>query len=336
MWIYRRRPERLCFYQKQEKETEAEALIWCRRPADGLRPADLWWSGWCWRPKSWWTALWLRSSPAGRSWALLFLHRRETDALARTESLTRTRLQQEGKRDEKGFLCRSSPQIDTETKDAEEIHFHDCSLIKKHKSLYLCSCMLFVNVNTSGCCSLHWCISTHTWDRGWTDVLSYLHFFTFILFSFVFLLLFVLEMKLWVKSKQMFFCCSLIWTACFVWLTLYITYNIWSHNNLSLCEWIQSLPGSSDDLVHVTVKELNVCRCVCTLTWVDAAAGVICVEIWSAWITNTLDELLPEIIQEGFKFQMSNKVSTVYDMKSFYWSFFINDHIYMFVLKIKD
>lgn len=195
MWIYRRLPERLCFYQKQEKETEAEALIRCRRPADGLRPADLWWSGWCWRPKSWWTALWLRSSPAGRSWALLFLHRRETDALARTESLTPTRLQQEGKRDEKGFLCRSSPQMlsYTETKDTEEIHFHDCSLINKHNSLYLCSCMLFVNVNTSVCCSLHWCISTHTWDRGWTDVLSYLHFSSFLLlFSFL-----------------LFFCCCL-------------------------------------------------------------------------------------------------------------------------------
>lgn len=183
MWIYRRLPERLCFYQKQEKETEAEALIRCRRPADGLRPADLWWSGWCWRPKSWWTALWLRSSPAGRSWALLFLHRRETDALARTESLTPTRLQQEGKRDEKGFLCRSSPQIDTETKDTEEIHFHDCSLINKHNSLYLCSCMLFVNVNTSVCCSLHGCISTHTWDRGVAGLMFY-HIYTLVLFYF--------------------------------------------------------------------------------------------------------------------------------------------------------
>lgn len=190
MWIYRRLPERLCFYQKQEKETEAEALISCRRPADGLRPADLWWSGWCWRPKSWWTALWRRSSPAGRSWALLFLHRRETDALARTESLTRTRLQQEGKTDKKGFLCRSSPQMlsYTETKDTEEIHFHDCSLINKHNSLYLCSCMLFVNVNTSVCCSLHWCISTHTsWRLSTHETeaeLMFYHIYTLVLFYF--------------------------------------------------------------------------------------------------------------------------------------------------------
>lgn len=131
VWIYRRRPERLCFSQKQEKETEAEALLSSGRPADGLRPADLWWSGWCWRPKSWWTALWLRSSPAGRSSALLFLYRGETDALARTE--TRTRFQQEGKKRSKRFPCRSSPRLSyTETKDTEEIHFHDCSLINKH------------------------------------------------------------------------------------------------------------------------------------------------------------------------------------------------------------
>lgn len=145
----------------------------------------------------------------------------------------------------------------------------------------------------------HKLTSVHTWDRGWTDVLSHLHFSSFLLL-FSFLLFFVVVCffgnETLVKSKQMFFCCSLIWTACFVWLTLYIIYNIWGYTiifqSTKSCEWIQNLPDSSDavsddDLVHVTVKKLKVCRCVCRLTWVDAAAGVICVEIWSALITQT-------------------------------------------------
>lgn len=73
----------------------------------------------------------------------------------------------------------------------------------------------------------HKLTSVHTRHRGVADVLSYLHFTSFLLL-FSFLLFFCCCLFFW-KWNQMFFCCSLIWTACFVWLTLYIIYNIWGY-----------------------------------------------------------------------------------------------------------